>query len=228
MCTVVVRRSPAGTTQILALRDELTTRPFDDPGRWWPEFPDVVGGRDRVAGGTWCASRIDSGATALVLNRPQKRIADAGAPSRGVLPLIAVAHEADWTSRLSVAGMASFALVLATPQRLTSWVFDGGSLEVTEHGPGTHVITSGGPESRKAERYGPAFTAAGSPDDWRRLVQRESPQDDPGALIVRHEHEGLVFATVFGQLIEASPGHLRLEHSREPWLDHPWKVWKEH
>lgn len=223
MCTVVVRRSSAGTAQILALRDELTTRPFDDPGRWWPQFPDVVGGRDHVAGGTWCASRIDTGATALVLNRPQKRIADPGAPSRGLLPLLAVAHEADWVSGVDVAGMASFALVLATPQRLTSWAFDGEELTATDHGPGTHVITSGGPESLKADRYGPSFTAAGFPEGWRRVVQRETPQDDPAALVVRHEQEGLVFATVFGQLIEATPGRLRLEHSREPWRDHPWQ-----
>ena len=69
MCTVVVRWSPGQPTQILALRDELTSRDFDDPGRWWPETPDVVGGRDRAAGGTWCASRVSTGTTALVLNR---------------------------------------------------------------------------------------------------------------------------------------------------------------
>ena len=47
MCTVVVRWSAGQPPQLLALRDELTTRDFDDPGRWWPEFPDLVGGRDR-------------------------------------------------------------------------------------------------------------------------------------------------------------------------------------
>jgi hypothetical protein len=40
---------------------------------------------------------------------------------------------------------------------------------------------------------------------------------------VRHEQEGLVFATVFGQLIEATPGRLCLEHSREPWSPRPWE-----
>ena len=117
MCTVVVRWAAGRPPQILALRDELTTRAFDDPGTWWPEFPGVVGGRDRTAGGTWCATRVATGVTALVVNRPQKETADPGAPSRGVLPLLAVAHGADWPESVRLDGMAGFALLLATPER---------------------------------------------------------------------------------------------------------------
>jgi hypothetical protein len=35
---------------------------------------------------------------------------------------------------------------------------------------------------------------------------------------VRIERELFVYATVFGQLIEAAPGSLRLTYSRTPWL----------
>src|SRR3954462_3445802 len=126
VCTVVVRRPEGRATQILAVRDELTTRDFDGPGRWWPQFPDVVGGRDRVAGGPWCATRIGTGAPALVLNRPEKRLADPSAPSRGVLPLLGVVHGADWVSQVRIAGMASFTLVLVTPDRLTTWLSTAG------------------------------------------------------------------------------------------------------
>ena len=56
-------------------------------------MPDVIGGRDRTAGGTWCASRVDTGVTALVLNRGQKRLASPGAASRGILPLLAASCE---------------------------------------------------------------------------------------------------------------------------------------
>ena len=52
---------------------------------------------------------------ALVLNRPQKRVAEAGAPSRGALPLLGVRHRGDWLSHVGLAGMASFLLVLVTP-----------------------------------------------------------------------------------------------------------------
>jgi len=222
VCTVVVRRSEGQPVRILALRDELTSRPFDDPARWWPELPDVVGGRDAVAGGTWCATRIDTGATALVLNRPQKAEATAGAPSRGILPLLGVAHGADWPGHVRLDAMASFLLVLATPERLVTWDFDGAALRETEHSPGTVMVTSGGPEDRKAERFLACFEAAGYPQGWRHLVQSAPPTDDPGALVVRHERDGLVFATVFGELIEAEPGRLRLEHSRLPWTGQPW------
>ncbi|MEX5717466.1 NRDE family protein [Geodermatophilus maliterrae] len=224
VCTVVVRWSRGQPPHILALRDELTTRDFDDPGWWWPELPDVVGGRDRSAGGTWCATRIATGATALVVNRPHKQLADPGAPSRGVLPLLAVEHGTGWLDHVELGGMASFALLLATPHQVTTWDFDGQGLVTTEHPEGTHMLTSGGPEDRKADGHLRAFEEAGFPHGWRRLVGIRPPQDDPAALVVRHERDGQVFATVFGELIEARPGGLRLEYSRRPWTREPWPV----
>ena len=222
VCTVVVRWSEGRPAQILALRDELTTREFDDPARWWAQYPDVVGGRDRAAGGTWCAIGISTGVTALVLNRPEKRTADAGATSRGVLPLLAVTHGDAWPGHLEPAGMASFALLLATPDRLTTWHFDGDSLTTADLPEGTHLVTSGGPEDRKADRWLGDFAQADFPDGWRGLVQTSPPADDPAALVVRHEQDGLVYATVFGQLIEQLPGRTRLESSRTPWLGDSW------
>lgn len=210
--------------QILALRDESTAREFDDPGAWWPQFPDVVGGRDRTAGGTWCATAVGTGATGLVVNRPAKRDADPGAPSRGVLPLLAARYGVDWRDHVDLRGMASFALLLATPDRALTWDFDGSEVRTTEHPPGTHMLTSGGPEDRKADRHLPTFTATGDPDTWRALLRQAPPQDDPGALVVRHEEDGKVWATVFAELIEAGPGRLHLEHSRRPWTDEPWRT----
>jgi hypothetical protein len=224
VCTVVVRRTAGQPVQILALRDELTTREFDDPDRWWPQWPDVVGGRDRLAGGTWCATDVRTGTTALVLNRPQKRLADPGAPSRGVLPLLAVEHGPAWLRQVELAGMASFALVVVAAEQLTTWFFDGERLEEIVFREGTHMVTSGGPEDRKADRYLAGFADADYPDGWRSLVEGHTPADDPGALVVRHQRDDLVYATVFGELIEAEPGRLRLEYSREPWSAGPWKA----
>lgn len=224
MCTVVLDWSAGRPARILALRDELTTREFDDPGRWWAEYPDVVGGRDRTAGGTWCATRISTGATALVLNRPEKRTGDPGAASRGVLPLLGVAHGRDWTAHVELTGMASFTLVLATLDRLTVWLFDGERLTSSEQPEGLHMVTSGGPEDRKADRWLDRFAETGYPEGWRGLVGSAPPADDPAALVVRHEREGLVYATVFGQLIEAVPGRLRCEYSRTPWDGAPWQA----
>ncbi|HEX4655263.1 MAG TPA: NRDE family protein [Mycobacteriales bacterium] len=219
-----MRWSPGRPTQILALRDELTTRAFDDPGEWWPELPDVIGGRDQVAGGTWCASRVGTGVTALVLNRPQKRAADAGAPSRGVLPLLAVEHEQGWAAHLDPEGMASFALVLVTPVHVTTWDFDGAHLTENAPGAGTHMVTSGGIEDGKAERYLDAFRSAADADEWRTLIRRDTPSADLTELVVRREGDGMVYATVFGQLIEAEPGRLSVQYSRTPWRDDGWKA----
>jgi hypothetical protein len=225
VCTVVVHRDRNTPVQVLALRDELVGREFDDPGKWWPEYPGVVGGRDRSAGGTWCAVDLTTGVTALVLNRPQKRVADAGAPSRGVLPLLGAQHGADWLSRIELSGMASFLLVLATPERLASWTFDGTDLVATEHGAGTSMFTSGFEEDGKVDRYLPAFRSSSYPDGWRAVVAAETPADDPAALLVRHEGEGFVFATVFGQLFQAEPGRLDLCYTRRPDADdEPWQT----
>ena len=222
MCTVVVRWRAGAPTQLLALRDELTDRDFDDPGQWWPEHPGVVGGRDRRAGGTWCASMVATGVTALVLNRPEKRTAAPGASSRGVLPLLAATYEDDWTQRIELAGMASFALVLVTAQQLITWFFDGERLTSTTLGHGTHMVTSGGAEDGKADRYLSAFEQATFPGKWREIVRADAPRDEPDALVVRHDFGDRTYATVFGQLIEAQAGQLRLEHSRTPWLADSW------
>jgi hypothetical protein len=222
MCTVVVRRSSGRPVEILAIRDELTTRDFDVPGRWWPDFPDLVGGRDHVAGGTWCATAVGTGVTALVLNRYHERPAAPGAPSRGWLPLLGAVHGADWTSHVRLDGMAGFVLVLAAPDRLTTWDFDGDRLTGTDHAEGVHIVTSGGPEDRKADLWLEKFAGTDFPDGWRGLVQGVAPADDPAALVVRHERDGQVYGTVFAELIDARPGRLRLEHSRLPWTAAPW------
>lgn len=217
MCTVVVRRSGNRPGEVLAVRDEVTGREFDDPGRWWPELPSLVGGRDRVAGGTWCATDVGTGVTALVLNRFHERTAAAGAPSRGVLPLLGAGHGAAWLDHVALAGMAGFLLVLVEPGRLTSWEFDGERLTATEHPEGTHVFTSGGSEDRKGELWRGTFAAAAFPGRWRDLVREQQPAPEPEALVVRREREGRVYGTVFAGTIDARPGRLRLQYSRQPW-----------
>ena len=147
---MVVRWRPGEPALVLALRDELTSRDFDDPGAWWPDQPSVIGGRDRAAGGSWCVTNAATAVTALVLNRPQRR---QGVPSRGVLPLLAVAHGRTWPDHLDYGKMASFALVLLTPDALTVWTFDGEQLTGEELPAGTHMVTSGGAEDGKASRY---------------------------------------------------------------------------
>ncbi|HUR14906.1 MAG TPA: NRDE family protein [Mycobacteriales bacterium] len=222
MCTVVVRWSPGDPVRVLALRDELVGRDFDDPDAWWPAQSDAVGGRDRTAGGTWCVTDVRTGATGLVLNRPEQPDAVPGASSRGALPLLAVRYGEDWPRAIEVHGMASFALVLATTEALTCWEFDGTALKHEELAPGTRMVTSGGPELQKARTHLPALTQAAFPEGWAARLRQTAPSPDPAALVVRGEHEGRVFATVFGQLFTAQPGRLELSWARQPWGDGTW------
>jgi uncharacterized protein with NRDE domain len=217
VCTVVTRWTAHEPVRILAIRDELVSREFDDPGKWWPDQPSVVGGRDRLAGGSWCVSDVAAGTTALVLNRTEKHT---GTPSRGILPLAAVSRGADWATHVDVSHMASFTLVLADPDGVTAWTWDAAQLRRLELDPGTHLMTARGVDAGdpKTARYAKRFDT----EDWTRIVTTETPEDDRSALLVRHEFETDTFATVLGQLVESRPGHLRLRYSRTPWAADGW------
>ena len=217
MCTVVTRWADGEPLRILAIRDEFVSRDFDPPGAWWPDQPSVIGGRDRLAGGSWCVSDIDTGVTALVLNRTERH---AGTPSRGVLPLAAVAEGTRWPEHVDHEQMASFTLVLAGPDGVTAWTWDAKDLTQQALDPGTHVFTSRGLDigEEKAARLTPEFAAR----PWKEVVTERAPTDDRMALIVRHPFETDTYATVFGQLITATPGRLRIEHSRTPWDAPTW------
>jgi hypothetical protein len=217
VCTVVTEWIAGQPLRILALRDELTTRAFDRPAAWWPELPTVIGGRDRLAGGSWCVSDRRTAVTALVLNRRERRD---GTPSRGVLPLAAVAAGRAWPDRIDHRQMASFNLVLAGPAGVTAWTWDAAELRRVDLTPGQHLITSDGidADNPRTAAYAPRFAT----EPWRDVVASTTPSDAPDALVVRHELNGDVYATVFGQLITASPGALSIESSATPWEAGTW------
>ncbi len=152
VCTVVCCWAPGAAVQMLAVRDEFVGRDFDDPDAWWPDRPHVIGGRDRVAGGTWCACDVTGGAVAVVLNRPERRAAEPGAASRGVLPLLALDHGPAWAEHVEVPPMASFNLMLATPDALRWWTFDGTALVGSQLDPGTHLAKPRGLADEQLDR----------------------------------------------------------------------------
>jgi hypothetical protein len=241
VCTVVCRWSAGSDfpVQMLALRDELISRSFDLPGTWWPDEPDVIGGRDRQAGGSWCVSDVRSGVTGVVLNRPERREAAADAPSRGVLPLLAVRYGEAWPQQLKLDGMASFNLVLASPDALYWWAFDGERLSRKQLRDGTYMFTPGGLlRSGLDPRFGPRATGFSGDLDaptraawpqWLEVVDDAKPSEDPVDLLVRMPIDDDVFATVFGQFIAARPGTLRLDQlldpgSRGQWSTQTWRA----
>lgn len=136
MCTVVIDVADAGSSRLLAVRDEDPQRPWDRLGAWWPDdYPGVLGIRDRRAGGAWLAVNPAEHRLAVLLNR-----ADAldlpDAVSRGSLALESVVGRPPETPPR----MHGFNLVEVTPTsaRVISW--DGERLSETPIGPGVHMI----------------------------------------------------------------------------------------
>ena len=85
MCLLVfaLRQHHALPLIVAGNRDEFHARPTQ-AAHWWPDIPDIVGGRDLQAGGTWLAVHR-SGRFAAVTNHRDARRERAGLRSRGHL-----------------------------------------------------------------------------------------------------------------------------------------------
>ena len=85
MCLLVfaLRTYPRLPLIVAGNRDEFHARPAQ-AAHWWPDKPDVVGGRDLQAGGTWLAVHR-SGRFAAVTNHRDARRESAALRSRGHL-----------------------------------------------------------------------------------------------------------------------------------------------
>ena len=86
MCLVVLSlgQHPDFPLILAANRDEFYARPTRDAG-WWPDRPDVVGGRDLQAGGTWLGITRSRRFAALTNYRESARPAARARHSRGLL-----------------------------------------------------------------------------------------------------------------------------------------------
>jgi uncharacterized protein with NRDE domain len=184
MCTVVMLHRPghAWPLVLAAIRDERMARAWDPPGAHWPDRPGVVGGRDRLAGGTWMAS--DGQRVACVLNRLGTLGSQPGRRSRGVLPLAALADEA-----IAAEAFAAFNLVCAG--RAGGWILESeaGRLARRAIPEGVSMLTAHGldsGESPRARLHLPRFRAAPAPDpaagDWSSWLDLlASTEAEPGA-----------------------------------------------
>jgi uncharacterized protein with NRDE domain len=90
MCLILVvwRKHPQYRCIIAANRDEFHGRAAD-PAHWWPDRPQILAGRDRVAGGTWLGV-TRTGRFAAVTNYRSPVQPRADAPSRGRLVIDAL------------------------------------------------------------------------------------------------------------------------------------------
>lgn len=176
VCTVILLHRPGHAWPVLvaANRDERIDRPWDAPAEYWPG---IIGGRDRLAGGTWLAVNAH-GVMAAVLNRVGSLGPAAGKRSRGELPLLALEARTAAEAAFQVAGWDAaawrpFNLVLA--DRSGGFFAAGlgeGRPQVTPLPPGLSMVTAWPPNDPSSGRTARHLSiwqttpAPGSPDDW--------------------------------------------------------------
>ena len=169
MCTAVLSIEAGRPVLLAGIRDELTDRPWQPPASHWPRDPDLVGGRDLQAGGTWLAVAPSRRRVACVLNGTGKAAPLGTRRSRGELPLLAAAGDRPGDAEL--ADFDPFRLIVAEPGRaeLRSW--DGTALIKRDLPDGLHFVVNSGYASDLAGSAG--TEAEWSGPDW----QGEPPPD---------------------------------------------------
>ncbi len=145
LALLALEQVPGRPLILLANRDEWHQRPAE-PLHWWPDRPDIAGGRDAVAGGSWLAVHRD-GRFATVLN--DARIpAPAGAPSRGglVTACLESADQAAWLDALHARrdAYAGFHLLVGRPG--CGWYCGSRSERPRPLTAGLHAVGNAGPD----------------------------------------------------------------------------------
>jgi uncharacterized protein with NRDE domain len=181
MCSIIILRRPghAWPLIIAANRDEMLDRPWDPPGRHWDDRPEVVAGRDRLAGGSWLG-RNDHGVFAAILNREGSLGPSADKRSRGELVLEALDHADAADAAAALCGLdphayRSFNLVVGDNAHVFHVANRALAHAITaeEIPPGLSMLTSQEVNDRRNARiaaYLAQFEAAAAPDpdtgDW--------------------------------------------------------------
>ncbi len=178
VCTFILLFRPAHARPLLiaANRDEMLDRPWKAPAAHWPAQPGIVGGIDRLAGGTWLAVN-DAGVVAGVLNRAGSLGPQTGRRSRGELPLMALRHDSAARAAAALAGLdggtyRSFNLVIADANG--AFFLRGlgdGPVSMAALAPGLHMVTASDPDdvaNPRVARHLPRFAVAEPPcpPDW--------------------------------------------------------------
>jgi hypothetical protein len=238
MCTGVVHLDRIGGAALLAfVRDEDRTRPTLPPGRWWPEAPERIGGRDERAGGTWLA--VEDGPhprIAFVQNRrdlePGGGIAGDQRISRGTLPGHVLDHGGLRLDEGDLRRVEPFVLVLIDPSAASRWWnWNGTELSTGELADGWHLVTSYGIDqpqlSSRHRRWLPQFERAPLPDplahgaeastheawgSWIELLDgRDAQRGDESTLVIVGIDEHPHFGTVGASLVAVRAGVVRMD-----------------
>ena len=181
MCTVIILRRPGHDWPIIfaSNRDESKDRPWQAPGRHWPDRSEITAGLDILAEGTWLGVN-DWGVIAGVLNRPGSLGPELNKRSRGELPLEALEHAeaeaaAEGLCAINQSSYRSFNLIIADRIKAYWLLSLGGNtpVQVFPIPEGLSMITAfnlNDDTSPRIHYYKPKFEAAPPPNaetgDW--------------------------------------------------------------
>jgi len=213
VCTVIISidSSPAWPLLLAANRDEKLDRASRPPGCHWPAQPDVLGGFDQLAGGTWLAINR-AGVVAAVLNRLGSLGPAPGKRSRGELPLMALRHPAAAEAaraltELNAGHWRSFNMIVGDCEGTYYLRGTGqGHVFMQRMSAGVHIITARDPNdagSPRVARNLPRFRAAAPPNppdwsNWAELLRDAAPPIDAAINIAPFAGFGTVSSALVG------------------------------
>jgi hypothetical protein len=232
VCTVLLRLRPGAEWPLLlaAVRDALLDRPWDPPDAHWPSAPDVQGGRDRTAGGTWLAIDRAAGVVAAVLNGV--RLPARPRPSRGSLPLAALSEPEPVTVD-NVQDYDGFHLLRADRESVEMWSWDGESLDHRRLPEGDHIVVNLGAdrvEDPLVPHFLPMLAATPDPAPWPGLPAEQAwdawitllsgdglAPTDPRGLLIEYDFDGIRYGSSSASLVGISAvGSTRYDFTPTP------------
>lgn len=208
----------------------MLDRAWSPPARHWPDRPEVVAGRDELAGGSWLGMN-EAGLTVGILNRLNTLGPAPGKRSRGELVLDALdfadaVDAVEMLQQLDPAAYRPFNMVVAD-NRDAYWLRNlGNGIEAEALPPGISMITArdrNDPDSARIRHYLPRWEMAAEPDpekdDWQAWMDLLASREvEPGRDVF--DAMNIVSNTGFGTVSSALIALPSVAHSdRRP-------IWK--
>lgn len=231
MCLIIVgwRVHPAYPLVVAANRDEFYARPTALAAHW-PKTPQLIGGRDLEAGGTWLGVS-ESGRFAAVTNVREPGM-PAGQRSRGELPrefLLGKQSAADYAHQIPGETYAGFNLLISDGEALYYRTNRHGGTEALApgiYGLSNHRLDSPWPKLLSArQQFAAALSTLPQESAFFELLADNATVDDENlpetgvsldwerllsAIFVKSENYGTRASTL---LLQRADGHCRL-HER--------------
>src|SRR5688500_2947451 len=135
--------------RVLSFREEFLERAFDPAGAWWPAYPDVIGGRDAQAGGTWFAVSPTAGRVVAIHTSFTPRVDASVRRTRGELAVEAAASD-EWRRR-DLAPYDDFTMLTIAGPVIEWHSYRGDGLKTEAIGAGVHLgsVAGLGPDVRR-------------------------------------------------------------------------------